>query len=348
MAVGNAAACQICVPLPTETLADRLLESDTVVLAREDPRRPYHYAAVETLKGDPGITAIDVFMNTPARRQLAGRPTSAMLLARHSKSGEWRTLGISDNDYERVARRILSFEDRWTPGETNNGERLHEFAPLLGDQDLRLHELAYLEIGRAPYKLIKSISVGVSLKRVRAMLGDPRYLEWRGLDVLLLGFSDVQKDRDRVVTEVQERQSRAITVNLDAWATAYIEIQGADAIDQIAEWYFRDATRTHDELRHIIRAFSVHASNESKFRAPVIAAYRDLIGAHPHAAPDITRDLMAWRAWDLAPELQRLEPRISEHDPLGAYVVKLYLQRAKARESLVEQEPRSSAAVKGD
>ena len=133
-----AAACQICVPLPTETLADRLLESDTVVMAREDPRRPYHYATVETLKGDPSITAIDVFMNTPARRQLAGRPTSAMLLARHPNSGEWRALGILDNAFERVVRRILSFEDRWVPNETNNIERLHVFAVKAAGENKKL------------------------------------------------------------------------------------------------------------------------------------------------------------------------------------------------------------------
>ena len=36
---GTAGACQICIPLPERTLADRLLASDAVVLAREDAER---------------------------------------------------------------------------------------------------------------------------------------------------------------------------------------------------------------------------------------------------------------------------------------------------------------------
>ena len=58
----SALACQICVPRPTQTLANRLLQSDKVVLAREDPRRPYHYAAVETLKRDPLVSLKDVMI----------------------------------------------------------------------------------------------------------------------------------------------------------------------------------------------------------------------------------------------------------------------------------------------
>ena len=72
--VQAANACQVCIPFPTKTLADRLLEADALVMAREDPERPFHYVAVETLKGDPGDEPIDAFLPSKNRRMLARHP----------------------------------------------------------------------------------------------------------------------------------------------------------------------------------------------------------------------------------------------------------------------------------
>ena len=63
LAVGDSLACSICVPMPTQTLADRLHASDTVVLAREDPARPLHFRAIETVTGPPVEAPIDLFLN---------------------------------------------------------------------------------------------------------------------------------------------------------------------------------------------------------------------------------------------------------------------------------------------
>jgi hypothetical protein len=334
--IAPAMACQICVPLPTQTLADRLLQGGALVLAREDPARPFHFAAVETLKGDPGAAPIDAFLNSQARRRLALDPEAAMLCRRDPKGGKWQALGIAAGDYERVVRRILRFADRWSPGETANLQRLGEFAPLLGHRDLRLHQLAYLEVGRAPYALIRTVSGDVPMERVRTLLDDPRYIEWRGLDILLLGLSGAAEDRDRVIREMEGRQRSSITLNLDAWATAFVEVTGVEGIARLERWYFRDSGRSREELRNIIRALSVHATATPELRAPVVAAYRELAGVHPRSTPDIARDLIAWRQWDFSERLRLLRPQIAERDPLGAYAVSLYLQRAKAHEAAVQ------------
>ena len=56
---GPLAACQICIPYPTKSAVDYLTEAKVVVLAREDPQRPFHYRPVRVLKGDPGTEEID-------------------------------------------------------------------------------------------------------------------------------------------------------------------------------------------------------------------------------------------------------------------------------------------------
>ena len=326
--VDTASAHPILVPRPTQTLADRLLESDSVILAREDPQRPFHYAVVDTLKGDPGTTPIDLLMPSHVRRQLASDPELAILLRRVPKTGEWETLGIANGDYMQVVRRILAFADVWTPNETDNPQRLQEFAALLGHRDARLHELAYLEIGRATYASIRRVGADVPLERVRAMLNDPFFFEWRGLDIMLLGLSDEKQDQSWVIREMQQRQSQSSSLNLAAWATAYLEIQGTVGIDQLVQWYFRDARRSRDELRPVTRALAGHANYDPEWRQPVVAAYRVMLETHPYAAPDIAHDLIAWKHWDLAEQLQQLKSQLTMSDPLGAYKIDLYLQRA--------------------
>jgi hypothetical protein len=125
-------------------------KSDAVVLVREDPRRPFHYVAVETLSGDPGATPIDALINSEMRRRLGQYPNLQMVLGRNAASGEWRILGIAVGDFVPVFQDILRFRHRWVPNETSNPQRLDTFAGLLGHNDRRLHQLAYLEIGRDP------------------------------------------------------------------------------------------------------------------------------------------------------------------------------------------------------
>ena len=57
----------ICIPVPEKTDADYLIESDTVVLAREDQARPFFYEAVEVLKGADDGAPIDLFLDSTTR-----------------------------------------------------------------------------------------------------------------------------------------------------------------------------------------------------------------------------------------------------------------------------------------
>jgi hypothetical protein len=328
--VQTANACQVCIPMPVKTLADRLLEADALVLAREDPQRPFHYAMVEVLKGDPGAAPIDAFLPSVDRRVLAQFPQRHMLLARAKPGGGWSALGIVDGDYERVVRRVLEHADSWTPMETSNRQRLAEFVPLLGHSDYRLHETAYLEVARAPYTEIRRIAAAVPLETVGDMLDQPRYLEWRSLAILMLAQSERPADRERIRTTFADKQRLGSTFNLAAWATAYLAIEGAGGVGQIQRWYLTRPDRAREELREIVKAMSVVAGAEAPMREPVAAAYRALLGTHPSLAPDLARDLIAWRRWDFAEQLQEIRKAIVKQDPLGAYALGLYLRSAGA------------------
>jgi len=314
--------------MPVKTLADQLLEADALVLAREDPARPFHYATVEVLKGDAGEAPIDAFLPSTDRRVLARFPQRHMLLARAKPGGDWSALGIADADYERVVRLILQHAGSWTPMETSNRQRLAELVPLLGHADSRLHEMAYLEIGRAPYTEIRRIAKEVPIETVRDMLDQPRYLEWRSLAILMLAQSGHAADRERIRTTLDDKQRLGSTVNLAAWATAYLAIEGASGVEQIQRWYLTRPDRSREELQEIVKALSVIAGAEPPMREKVATAYRALVDEHPSLAPDITHDLMAWRRWDFVEQVRGIRAAIAKQDPLAAYALDLYLRSA--------------------
>jgi len=317
--------------MPVKTLADRLLEADALVLAREDPARPFHYAVVEVLKGDPGGAPLDTFLPSADRRVLAQFPQRHMLLARARPGGGWAALGIADGAYERVVRQVLEHADTWIPGETANRQRLAAFVPLLGHADTRLHELAYLEIGRAPYSEIRRIAATVPLETVRGMLDQPRYLEWRSLAILMLAQSERPVDRERVRTTFADKQRLSSTFNLAAWATAYLAIEGMSGLERIRHWYLENPERSREELREIVKALSVVAGADITLREPVAAAYRTLLGTHPLLAPEVTRDLIAWHRWEFAAQMRDIRAVIAKQDPLGAYALDRYLRSAAGK-----------------
>ncbi|MGD8265606.1 MAG: hypothetical protein PVH09_03515 [Chromatiales bacterium] len=324
----TADACQVCIPMPVKTLADRLLEADALVLAREDPERPFQYAAVKVLKGDPGNTPIDAFLPSMDRRILARYPQRHMLLVRAEEDEGWSSMGIADEEYERFVRRILGHAGSWKPMESDNPQRLATFAPLLGHANTRLHETAYLEIGRAPYKDIRRIATEVPIETVRGMLDDPRYLEWRSLAILMLAESERPADRARIRKAFDDKQRIGITFNLGAWATAYLAIEGESGLEDIRQWYLARPDRSREELREIVKALSVHASADASLREPVAEAYRTLLEVHPLLAPDITHDLIAWRRWDFADRIKDIRTTIAKEDPLAAYALGMYLRMA--------------------
>jgi hypothetical protein len=329
---GVAGACQICVPLPERTLADRLLASRAVVLAREDPQRPFHYRAIETLAGTPHGAPTELFLNSQARRTLAAHPQRAMVLAQSAKDGGWSTLGLTTPAYERVVRAILRQAGDWRPRETDNAARLDWFVPLLGHADARLHQLAYLEIGRAPYGEIRRLAGRLPAQTLEAMLDDPRYLEWRNLAILMLGESDRDADRTRVRDSLARKARFGSSLNLAAWATALVGVDGVDGIARLESLYLTNNARSDGELKAVIQALAVQAGADATLRAPVAEAYRRLLDTHPRLAPDLVHDLIAWQRWDFVRQVEQARDAL-DADPLAAYSLGLYLRLARGEGS---------------
>ena len=327
---GAAHACLICFPYPERTAADFLLDSATVVLAREHPDKPFSYLPVEILKGNADGVEVELFLDSATRQILAVHPERAAVLVRKRAGEGWRSLGLVDADSAGMVRQILSFTSQWQPLESNNQSRLTFFAPLLGHANPWMRELAYLEVGRAPYGEIKRLSAMVSRSDMWAFLRNVHYSAWHSLYILMLAHTGNAQDRAYIAKTFDTHQRFAITTNLAAWATAYIELEEGAAIAVIEERYFRNQTRTKEELVAVMKALSVHGSDgHTHLRDRIVASYGILLDVHPAMASYVAKDLLTWQRWDFTGVLAKIMEARAEVDPLGTYMIELYVSQAR-------------------
>ena len=314
--------CQACIPYPQATAADRLVEAETVVFARENSKRPFSYVVVKTLKGQVADDAIHLFIPSSTRRLLAVDDERVAVIVRNT-AGEWNSLGIADRDYREVVEKIVLFGGEWT-GHEGRQRRLQFFVDLFEHENQRIFRLAYLELGQAPYSALKQIGGAVSRDRLRDLLDRRQYMEWRPLAILLLVNSGDPDDLQLIRQSFETAERFALTRSLAALATALIEMDEASGVELLHDRYFRNPRRTREELVEVSRALSVHGSDgHTHLRDQIIECYRDLIATHPDLAPMVASDLIAWKRWELVGQVSQIvdgSSELSEGKVLSEYL----------------------------
>jgi hypothetical protein len=237
-----------------------------------------------------------------------------VVLVQDPKDGPWRSLGIASAQFEAVVRRVLLHAPAWR-SESGRASRVEFFAQLFGHEDPQIHRLAYLEMGRAPYSVIRRLGRVVSRAQFATMLEDRKYIEWRPLAILLLAQSQNPEDAEYVWESLKSAQKFQLTTNLAAWASAAIEIDGAKAIAYLEQYYCRQPDCTEEELREVLKAFSLHGTEGAlELRERIVAAYRVLLEYHPSLAEFINSDMSDWNRQELAELPQIIEALRAGHD----------------------------------
>jgi hypothetical protein len=300
---GPLAACQICFPYPKKSAADYLIEGEAVVLAREDPQRPFHYRPVRVLKGDPGTKEIDLFINSVTRRTLAVFPKHAMVLVRTDEDGPsaWRSVGMANSDFGPLVSKILACAPAW---EKAPNERTAFFSTHLGHPDPHISDLAHLEVARAPYAMIRTLGGVISREKIHAYLKNIRYMDWHALYILLLAQSEDVRDREFISESFRSAVRFGSTSQLAAWATAFIELEGTSAIEFIETEYFHGGRHKAKELQEILKALSVHGTHGSPaLRDRIVASYETVVTLSPSLTSQITDDLIKWKRTEYAEDI---------------------------------------------
>lgn len=286
-------ACPICPPLPVKTTADWVIDSDDVLFAREDAAQPFTWHVVEVLKGQREVNADGPFLNSSVRSQLKSNSDCVALLVRPGAGQPWRCLGTVNAEHRQIIQRIVAFSAEWQ-GTDGQAKRLEYFLTLFGHEDRSVFEMAYLELSRAPYAMIKRIGPQVSAQDFRHILSRREYAEWRSAAILMLAQKP-DENRDWIARSFADCCQLSLTNNLAAWAAAWIEVNGDDAIHEIETAYLRDSRRSAEEIQAVMQALALHGVHGSPLlRERIRRAYAVAVVHHPQLAKQIQDDVATW------------------------------------------------------
>lgn len=208
---------------------------------------------------------------------------------------------MADESLGPIVRDILKASAIW---KKEPKRRIAFFAKRLGHGNSQVSTLAHLEIARAPYSEIRKCSEILRREEIRRFLNNFRYVEWHPLYILLLARTGDPVDHQLIIDSFESAARFSSTLRLAAWATALIEIQEEEAILEIEKRYFRNTTRKPEELKAVLQALSVHGTNgHTHLRDSIVASYKVLLKHHPSMAPQVVRDLTAWKRTEFADEI---------------------------------------------
>lgn len=306
--------------------------ADCVILARQDASNPFAYAAVESLRGQCTAEEIGLLVDSQTRRRLQAETDRKVVLLRQNPQSEWRSLGIASPEFEAVTRRILLLAETWN-GEQGVRKRWEFFLPLFGHADPVISRLAYLELGRAPYSVVRKLGRMASREDFMPLLTSPRYLEWRSLAILLLAQSDAPEDKRYIIDAFRNASRFGPHTSLSAWAAAAIEVDGLQAIDDIQRRYFGKSDRSPEEIDAVAKALSLHgALGESAVRDRVVVSYGALLDCSDRHARLVADDLYAWKRTELVMQLSQIFHQNATLAPSDRSSILRYLRAASAAE----------------
>lgn len=295
----SADACQICLPYPTESLADQILSSSPLVLARENPGRPFTLHPTRTLaQGEKSPPGLELFLDSSTRRQLAFNEDLAVLCGWSHERGEWRRLALYDETLAPVVSDILDNRQSWQSAPES---RIRYFAGFLSHEETVLSDLAHLEVARAPYQQVIQFADRLPREELHQRLADLRRIEWHALYILLLAQSENPTDQQFIRDQFESNARYSTTLQTSAWATAMVEIDGEKGVQRLSELYLDHSQRTPQEYAAIHAALRVHGDQGNpELRNPIVSAYRELLANHPALAPALAEDLTRWQRFDHA------------------------------------------------
>jgi hypothetical protein len=280
-----------------------LADCETVVLARENAEKPYHFTPVAVLKGAVDETNVEAFVDSTSRRKLRRNPGDAVVLARRQGAEtDWRRIAYADRRYQRFVRAILKNTGDWE-GFTGAERRIAFFAERLTSDHRLVRQQAYLEVGRAPYASIKTIAGSVPRDQILRFLANWRLIEWHNLYILMLAQSRLPEDLAYIRRKFESAARYGLETNLSAWTTAFVETHPDTALERIETLYFGNARRTRKELEAVFLGLSVLGSEGGVFAGPdllgrrhrIVRSYGVLLEHHPPMAGRVARDLMTWQ-----------------------------------------------------
>lgn len=372
--VAGASACAICFNGLVVTVGQQIDAADQVVLA--DPLPEEKFRVVAGVKGDltvgaiiaeavsntKGRLAIDAFAAEPASSVAQSREGGPLLLIRNQLGQQWVSAGPIDLAHAGWLRQVAATyhgkparaRSAW-PRSTLSlseltdaewGERLTLVAPYLENSEPIVADIAYGEISRAPYGVLRALRPKLSAAKIAGWVDDSKLETRHSSYLLLLGIAGDSSDAAVLERRIDAAWTSHSVTELAAMLAADLEIRGPSRVGAIETMYFADGKRTLPEIEAALLALSVQGgANAAIPRARVIEAYRVFMRERKPMAGFVALELADWKYWDATSDYVDLLRSNTVKDPASHFMIVNYLAQspqaaAKAALRSLERKPR--------
>ncbi|EEE37828.1 hypothetical protein RKLH11_1666 [Rhodobacteraceae bacterium KLH11] len=328
-------ACAVCVELPEASIADHILSAEVIVLAGAAPDNPFRFSVQKILRGTEGqletIPEIPFLIDSVTRRAFHSDPTKTVLLTYgaiykdstgRSFSRGWKRIFTMNPERIEFVERLRPLGVHWIFGATDTPDRVSFFAEYLWHPDHVLHNIAMIEIGRAPYDLVRPIGDRVSTRRIMEEFNNLNRFRYVPVAIRLLGL---QTD-PQAVSIVRSRFAKTLKAggpNTFEWALAGIETDGASAIRAIGR-VIQDSETKLEHRQSLIRALSEAGTVQPKHRDEILGIFSEALGKDPRLAIRIAVAARNWGQTGLHPLFEAIAAK-DETDPATQFVLNLVL-----------------------
>jgi hypothetical protein len=345
IATGAAWACPICFSGRFVAYGQKIDAADAVVLATPIGESGL-YRVLKPIKGPTPIGTLVVDVNPP--NPALAVPNRPMLILRNRSSQQWSALGSlaeGQADWLRAFASGSPSSSRpaagaWprtldTTGDLTDEDwaaRLALVSANLESSDRLAAEIAYGEIARAPYRLLRNLKGTRQSGEVTAWLANPDLAPRRPAYTLLLGIVGGPADAGQIESQIERHRAIHSADNLAALVAADLEIRGPSRLDDVVEAFLTDKSRDLPEIEGALLALSVQGTADATIpRSRIVSAYRAFIKARPAMAGFVVQDLSDWGEFDAASDLEAAMKSGAIRDPASQHAVLAYLNREPSR-----------------
>lgn len=335
--VSIANACAFDLAKPERTSIDRILESETLVLARPDPENVFSYKVSEVLRGDGVVQEIPFLVHSLNRRLLNLNPDDAVLFGR--LDGEnWVQIGYVDSDFRVVLQTALQHGAVW--GEGYPRSRFEVFEKLQSSENPKLRSLAIQELDKAPYDMLRGLDLQLETKDLLSELWTPAGYPYQPIRVLLLGLSDDDLARKEIYDYFARTQKWDWANNIGAFSAALVQLEGVRGVTYLSQTLTSDPRQPLDKLQGVVSAMAVQREGATpEVKQAIDRLLLEMVEARPQSAPLVAQQFSLHSDWSQQEMLASLLREKKLANTADLIVVSVYVAQAKSATQLTTAVP---------
>lgn len=324
-----AAACSFHTYKPVRTLVDKILESETLVLARQSQTNALRFKIANVLQGTAHSEPIPFLVDTATQRRLSTNPDHGVLLSLDGQ-GTWRYLSYVDQNWQDLLNMVMRQAPMWRD-QTHHPDRFEALSKYLNHKDPRLHYLALQEIDRVPYETLRTLGVSVPAETLLEALGSWRDAQYVPINLLLLGLSNAPEAGPFLRQQVDRLHQSSTPVSLGAAATALIEVDGEHGIKHLSRLFLSGQDQPIAKVAAVVEAMAIHSNlGSDHLQRTIEETLVGFVRNRPAGAATVARQFSLQRNWSIGPHLEAMMDDASHMTPAARLQVAIYVAQSKA------------------